>query len=103
MTRGTGRVDDSARSCPQVRWGDSQRNHCRDDGEDWTDNSEELPGGANISVILESTIQVGVGVTWQELAQRRVTLTQVPVDMPFGRWSLFEDTEGDRFPLTGKA
>jgi mannose-6-phosphate isomerase-like protein (cupin superfamily) len=33
----------------------------RDDGEDWTENYEELPGGANISIILESTTQPGVG------------------------------------------
>jgi quercetin dioxygenase-like cupin family protein len=33
----------------------------RDDGEDWTENYQELPGGAGISIILESTTQVGVG------------------------------------------
>jgi mannose-6-phosphate isomerase-like protein (cupin superfamily) len=33
----------------------------RDDGEDWTENYEELPGGANISIILEATSQAGVG------------------------------------------
>ena len=33
----------------------------RDDGEDWTENYEELPGGANISIILESTSRAGVG------------------------------------------
>ena len=33
----------------------------RDDGEDWTENYEELPGGAGISLILESTTQEGVG------------------------------------------
>jgi len=43
-----------------------------------------------------------VDATWQELARRGVTFAQEPVDMPFGRWSLFEDTEGNRFPLTGK-
>jgi mannose-6-phosphate isomerase-like protein (cupin superfamily) len=33
----------------------------RDDGEDWTENYEELPGAAGISIILESTSQAGVG------------------------------------------
>lgn len=33
----------------------------RDDGEDWTENYQELPGGAGISIILESTSQEGVG------------------------------------------
>src|SRR5215204_6169289 len=33
----------------------------RDDGEDWTENYEKLPGGANISIILESTSKEGVG------------------------------------------
>jgi quercetin dioxygenase-like cupin family protein len=33
----------------------------RDDGEDWTENYEELPGSANISIILESTTKAGAG------------------------------------------
>jgi mannose-6-phosphate isomerase-like protein (cupin superfamily) len=33
----------------------------RDDGEDWTENYERLPGDAGISIILESTTQEGVG------------------------------------------
>ncbi len=33
----------------------------RDDGEDWTENYEELPGRANISIILQFTTQAGVG------------------------------------------
>ena len=33
----------------------------RNDGEDWTDNYQELPGGAGVSLILESTMQPGVG------------------------------------------
>lgn len=33
----------------------------RDDGEDWTENYERLPGGAGISIILESTSKEGVG------------------------------------------
>ena len=33
----------------------------RDDGEDWAEDYEELPGEANISIILESTSKAGVG------------------------------------------
>ena len=33
----------------------------RPDGEDWSDNYEELPGGAGVSIILESTSRMGVG------------------------------------------
>ncbi|WP_151526388.1 cupin domain-containing protein [Serinicoccus kebangsaanensis] len=37
------------------------RSDGRDDGEDWTENFTELPGGAGISIILESTGEAGVG------------------------------------------
>jgi hypothetical protein len=37
------------------------RSDGRKDGEDWTENYEELPGGDNISIILESTTKAGVG------------------------------------------
>ncbi len=37
------------------------RSDGRDDGEDWTEDFEELPGGANVSIILESTSRAGVG------------------------------------------
>lgn len=43
-----------------------------------------------------------VDVTWRELTERGVTFAQEPVDMPFGRWSMFQDEEGNRFPLTTK-
>jgi mannose-6-phosphate isomerase-like protein (cupin superfamily) len=33
----------------------------RADGDDWTENYTELPGGAGVSLILESTTQEGVG------------------------------------------
>ncbi|MFC6567334.1 hypothetical protein [Actinoplanes utahensis] len=32
-------------------------------------------------------------------AGRGVVFRQEPIDMPFGRWALLEDTEGNRFPL----
>lgn len=32
-----------------------------DDGEEWTEDYEELPGGAGVSIIVESTSQAGVG------------------------------------------
>jgi mannose-6-phosphate isomerase-like protein (cupin superfamily) len=37
------------------------RSDGRDDGEDWTESYEELPGSANVSIILESTTKAGVG------------------------------------------
>lgn len=37
------------------------RSDGRADGEDWAQNYTELPGGAGISIILESTTQAGVG------------------------------------------
>lgn len=33
----------------------------REDGEGWEENYEQLPGGAGISIILESTTKEGVG------------------------------------------
>jgi mannose-6-phosphate isomerase-like protein (cupin superfamily) len=33
----------------------------RPDGEDWTQDYEDLPGGASVSLILESTTQAGIG------------------------------------------
>lgn len=37
------------------------RSDGRQDGEEWTENYERLPGGAGISLILESTTREGVG------------------------------------------
>jgi mannose-6-phosphate isomerase-like protein (cupin superfamily) len=37
------------------------RSDGREDGEDWTEDYERLPGGAGISIILESTSREGVG------------------------------------------
>ena len=33
----------------------------RDDGEEWTENYTQLPGGAGVSLILESTTKEGAG------------------------------------------
>jgi mannose-6-phosphate isomerase-like protein (cupin superfamily) len=33
----------------------------RDDGKDWTEHYDQLPGDANISVIMQSTTETGVG------------------------------------------
>ncbi|MEU4193569.1 cupin domain-containing protein [Kribbella sp. NPDC026611] len=33
----------------------------REDGEEWTENYTELPGGAGVSLILESTTKEGAG------------------------------------------
>ena len=37
------------------------RSDGRSDGEEWTENYELLPGGAGVSLILESTTKEGVG------------------------------------------
>jgi lactoylglutathione lyase len=38
--------------------------------------------------------------TYGELKARGVEFPQPPVEQPFGWWSMFEDTEGNRFALT---
>jgi lactoylglutathione lyase len=38
--------------------------------------------------------------TYEELKARGVEFPQPPVEQPFGWWSIFEDTEGNRFALT---
>jgi len=43
-----------------------------------------------------------VDATWRELVERGVRFTQEPVDLPFGRWALLEDGQGNRFPLTAR-
>ncbi|MBG0561073.1 VOC family protein [Actinoplanes aureus] len=40
-----------------------------------------------------------VDATWRELTARGVEFAQEPIDLPFGRWALLHDTEGNRFPL----
>ena len=37
--------------------------------------------------------------TYRELAERGVKFTAPPVQMPFGWWSMFEDSEGTRYAL----
>jgi predicted enzyme related to lactoylglutathione lyase len=39
-------------------------------------------------------------VTYEELTARGVEFPQPPVQQAFGWWSLFNDTEGNRFALT---
>jgi lactoylglutathione lyase len=38
--------------------------------------------------------------TYDELKARAVEFPQPPVEQPFGWWSMFQDTEGNRFALT---
>jgi predicted enzyme related to lactoylglutathione lyase len=38
--------------------------------------------------------------TYNELSARGVNFPRPPVEQPFGWWSMFEDTEGNRFALT---
>jgi lactoylglutathione lyase len=37
--------------------------------------------------------------TFDELTARGVEFPQPPIEMPFGSWSMFNDTEGNRFAL----
>jgi lactoylglutathione lyase len=38
--------------------------------------------------------------TYEELSARGVEFPQPPSEQPFGWWSMFQDTEGNRFALT---
>ena len=40
-----------------------------------------------------------LSATYEELAARGVEFPQPPVQMPFGSWSMFNDSEGSRFAL----
>jgi predicted enzyme related to lactoylglutathione lyase len=57
------------------------------------------PGQPNTAVFFGCD---DVDATWRELISRGVSFVQEPTDMPFGRWALFEDGEGNRFPLSPK-
>ncbi|MEV4282982.1 VOC family protein [Actinoplanes xinjiangensis] len=57
------------------------------------------PGQPNTPVFLACD---DVDATWRELAARGVAFPQEPVDMPFGRWALLTDTEGNHFPLVAR-
>jgi predicted enzyme related to lactoylglutathione lyase len=54
---------------------------------------EELPT-SNIFFYCDDLTQ-----TYEELSGRGVEFPQPPVQQPFGWWSMFQDTEGNRFAL----
>ena len=54
------------------------------------------PGQPNTPVFLACD---DVDATFRDLVERGVTFVQDPVDLPFGRWALLEDGQGNRFPL----
>ena len=56
----------------------------RADGEDWTEDYEELPGDASISIILESTTKAGVGPRLHQHSGAR----QHPAQVLDGAWRL---------------
>jgi predicted enzyme related to lactoylglutathione lyase len=41
--------------------------------------------------------------THQELTARGVRFHTPPIEMPFGWWAMFEDTDGTRYALTQEA
>jgi predicted enzyme related to lactoylglutathione lyase len=57
------------------------------------------PGQPNTPVFFSCD---DVDETWRELTARGVAFAHDPVDLPFGRWALMEDTEGNRFPLLAR-
>ena len=78
----------------------------------------QVPGGTNLALELgapdrpgppasseslpTSNVMFGckdVLATYQELSARGVAFPQPPVQQPFGWWSMFGDTEGNRFAL----
>jgi predicted enzyme related to lactoylglutathione lyase len=61
---------------------------------------DPVPSGQPNSPVFFGTDDVDA--TFAEMSGREVRFVQEPVDMPFGRWALFEDTEGNRFPLMSK-
>jgi predicted enzyme related to lactoylglutathione lyase len=63
-------------------------------------DAEPVPPGQPNTPVFFGTDDVDA--TFGELSQRQVRFVQEPIDMPFGRWALFEDTEGNRFPLMRK-
>jgi len=40
-----------------------------------------------------------IRATYEDLAARGVEFPQPPVEQPFGWWSMFNDSEGNRFAL----
>jgi predicted enzyme related to lactoylglutathione lyase len=57
------------------------------------------PGQPNTAVFLACD---DVDETWRELASAGAAFAQEPIDMPFGRWALLEDSEGNRIPLQSR-
>ena len=57
---------------------------------------EELPT-SNVFFYCDDLTQ-----TYEELRARGVEFPQPPVQQPFGWWSMFEDSEGNRFALSLK-
>ena len=63
-----------------------------------TDGPEVSPSGQPNTPVFFGCEDVDA--TWRTLTERGVLFAQEPIDMPFGRWALFKDDEGNRFPLT---
>jgi predicted enzyme related to lactoylglutathione lyase len=58
------------------------------------------PGVPSSSVFLYAD---DVDASWRELAGRKVVFPTEPTEMPFGKWALFEDSEGNTFALTERS
>jgi len=66
----------------------------RGDGRDHPNVPETLPT-SNVMFRCDD-----LAATYEELSARGVQFPQPPIQMPFGSWSMFNDTEGNRFALS---
>ncbi|RGE19092.1 VOC family protein [Leucobacter sp. wl10] len=61
------------------------------------DDAPDAPDGQpNTPVFLACD---DLDTTYRDLSSRGVEFVQEPVDLPFGRWALFTDGQGNRFAL----
>jgi predicted enzyme related to lactoylglutathione lyase len=65
--------------------------------EEWSRNDRAVPDEVPTSDVMFHCDDVEA--TYDELSSRGVRFPQPPIRMPFGWWSMFNDTEGNRFAL----
>ena len=65
--------------------------------EEWSRDDRVVPDEVPTSNVMFHCADVET--TYRELSARGVRFSQPPVQMPFGWWSMFNDTEGNRFAL----
>jgi predicted enzyme related to lactoylglutathione lyase len=81
----------------EVRLPDQAVNLVLDMRAEWPDERGETPESLpNSNVMFRCD---DLRATYEELTSRGVQFPQPPVQQPFGWWSMFNDTEGNRFAL----